>query len=38
MLNEYLSRIRAFIADLRAQLDGGDIPAEVAAKIRERLE
>ena len=38
MLNEYLARIQAITEDLRVQLDNSDTPAEVEAKIRERLE
>lgn len=38
MLNEYLGRIQAIIADLHAQLDSGNLPPEVATQIRAYLE
>lgn len=38
MLNEYLRRIQAIIEDLRAQLDGSNLPDETVALIRAYLE
>ena len=38
MLNEYLNRIQAIIADLRAQLDDSNLSDEAVAQIRVYLD
>ena len=38
MLNEYLRRIQAIIAELHAQLDGSNLPDKTVAQIRAYLD
>ena len=38
LLNEYLRRIQAIIAELHAQLDGSNLPDKTVAQIRAYLD